>query len=422
MARAAKGLAVIAKGLRPLAVEIGDLTPDPRNARLHGDRNLAAIEASLRLYGQRKPLVVRREGMVVTAGNGTLEAARKLGWTHVAALVVDDDAAMATGYAVADNRTAELATWDEARLVELLQEVEDEYPSAELGFSEEEVSALLDSVQESSGVETAETEPTAPPKKPTSKAGRVYQLGPHRLLCGDSTDAEAVARLYGEEKARMVWTDPPYGVSYAAKNEMLNAYDKGSRNQTPIEGDDAEPEEVGELIRGVLAPIPRAQGAACYIAGANQVEIQTAMIEAATAAGYHIRWNLIWVKDNHVLGRADYLAKHETILYGWATDGPHLYSGHYRQSVFIVARPRASVDHPTMKPVALIEPMLMNSSNRDEIVADPFGGSGSTLLAAASAGRRCYTSEIYPAYCDVIRRRWGDYARANGIPPGPDAL
>ena len=140
----ASGYDWIAEQLRPLAVEVGALTPDPANARLHGARNLAALQASLRRYGQRKPVVVRREGMIVTAGNGTLEAAKALGWTHVAAVLVDDDATTATGYAIADNRTAELAEWDGAVLAQLLGALQaDEVPLEEVGFSDLELAALI---------------------------------------------------------------------------------------------------------------------------------------------------------------------------------------------------------------------------------------------------------------------------------------
>jgi hypothetical protein len=140
-------LAHIADPLRSLAVAVADLNPDPANARLHPDRNLGAIEASLRVYGQRKPLVVRREGMVVEAGNGTLEAAKRLGWTHVAAVLVDDDPITATGFAIADNRTAELAAWDEAALGKLLAELQAEDVDLEaLGWTDRELEQLLGAV------------------------------------------------------------------------------------------------------------------------------------------------------------------------------------------------------------------------------------------------------------------------------------
>lgn len=419
----APDLSSIIEDLRPLAVPIESLTRDPRNARMHDDRNLGSIMRSLERFGQRKPVVVNRRTGTLLAGNGTLTAALGLGWTHLAAVNVDDDPATATGYAVADNRTAELAEWDDAQLAELLQELEGTDVSlGDVGFSAEELGELLDGIEAETGEATPEAEAPKPPRKPRSKPGKVYRLGPHRLLCGDSTDAALIAKLYGEEKARLLWTDPPYGVSYSSKNEMLNTFDKGNRNQTPIEGDDAKPEEVEALVQAALSAIPRVEGAAIYVACANQLDLQVATIQGVTAAGFLLRWNLVWTKDNHVLGRADYLAKHETLLYGWATDGPHLFNGHHRQSTFEVPRPRSSPDHPTMKPVALIEPMLLNSSHRGEIVADPFGGSGSTLLAAARTGRRCFTSELTPGYCDVIRKRWGAYAREAGVDPGPDAL
>lgn len=149
----------IVEPLRPLAVEVKELAPDPQNARLHPIQNMKAIKESLRRFGQRKPLVVRREGMVVEAGNGTLEAAKALGWSHVAAVLVDDDATTATGFAIADNRTGELATWDEAALAQLLGEISSEIPEVDLGFSEEDLASVLSAPASSEALTPPESFP-----------------------------------------------------------------------------------------------------------------------------------------------------------------------------------------------------------------------------------------------------------------------
>lgn len=407
--------AKITADLLPLARPISELTHDPRNARLHGAKNLAAIRASLERFGQRKPVVVRRSDGRVLAGNGTMDAALAIGWTHLACVMVDDTDPEAVAYGLADNRTAELADWNEEVLAQLMSELEAAGAEEGLGWTDRQVEALLADAAEARG-EDPGAEP--PPAVPVSVPGKVYQLGPHRLACGDSTNRELVAALYGEDRARMVWTDPPYGVAYAGKNEMLNAFGKGNSNQTPIEGDDASPEEVAALIASALGAIPRMPGAALYVACANCVEMLDAAKAGVSGSGFHARWTLAWIKDNAVLGRADYMARHETILYGWAPDGPHLFHGHHRQTTFEVPKPRSNGEHPTMKPVALIEPMIVNSSNPGDVVGDPFGGSGSTLIACAMTGRVCRTQELSPAYCDVIRRRWAAWALANGAEVG----
>ena len=413
----------IVEPLQHLAVLISDLTPDPANPRVHSDKNLSAIKNSLKRFGQRKPITVRREGMIVTAGNGTLQCARLLGWTHIAAVILDDDSMTAAAWGVSDNRTGELAGWDDDVLTTILGTINDDYPLPDLGFDDADMAALLHG--------------TAPPPDtanvpdpgvadqtvaPQSELGCVYQLGPHRVLCGDATDQGGVARLYGRDKARCIWTDAPYGVDNANKVEFLNQGDGGGRNTQQIAGDCLSPIELRDLVESVVELIPLMDGAAAYFAAPNGRDMQRAIEDGANLAGLLIRWTLVWAKNNHVLGRADYLGKHETILYGWATSGPHLFTGHYRQSVFSVDKPRANKLHPTMKPVELIEPMILNSTNLDEIVADPFLGSGSTLIACARTGRRCFGSELKPAYVDVIRKRWNEWAHAAGVDPGVDAL
>lgn len=230
-------LAWIAEDLRPLARPTADLNGDPRNARKHNKKNLSALEASLKKFGQRKPVVVRREGMIVEAGNGTLECAKRLGWTHVACVVVDDDDTSATGYALADNRTAELAEWDYEQLEELLLELREEDEDV-IGWSERDLEALLGDL--GSTPEGEDPGAGEVPVEPVSKPGVIYHLGPHKLLCGSSTDAEAVARLMAGEKARLMATDPPYLVDYDGTNH---------REPSAERCDEREGREHGALAR-----------------------------------------------------------------------------------------------------------------------------------------------------------------------------
>jgi len=187
--------------LRGLLTELEGLTPDPRNARLHSQRNVDAIAASLVKYGQRKPIVVREEGLIVEAGNGTLEAARSLGWTHLAAVIVDDDPSTATGFSLADNRTAELAEWDEEALASLLVEVGDDDAIRDLCWSESEVSEILERVTPEPELPEAPEEDRSTPSD--SIIGAVYSLGRHTLHCGDATE-------HGTAPADVSIVDPPY--------------------------------------------------------------------------------------------------------------------------------------------------------------------------------------------------------------------
>ena len=240
--RSVPDLAHVAEALRPLAVPVGELEADPRNARRHDERNLAAIRASLARFGQRKPLVGRRvDGrLVLEAGHGTLEAARALGWSHVAVLEVDEAEAEAQAFALADNRTAELASWDDESLRASLALVESAgVPLLDLGWTPAEVRDLEPVPQgEDPG-------PGELPASTSSVLGEVYQLGPHRLLCGDSTRRETWNRLQEGEPLRMVWTDPPYGVRNDEKVAFLEQAGRaGLRRREAIEGDADTPEQV----------------------------------------------------------------------------------------------------------------------------------------------------------------------------------
>jgi len=200
----ADDLSHIAEPLRRLAIPVSEFHLDPANARLHPERNLEAIKSSLARFGQRKPIVVRRDGMVIEAGNGTLEAARALGWTHLAAVIVDDDATTATGFSLADNRSGELAEWDDAALGQLLGGLRlDGFEVDVLGWTDEELDALLAGEPPATGASVAlqDDVPPEPAAVAVSKRGDLWFLGDHRLLCGDSTKAEDVQRLMNGERA-----------------------------------------------------------------------------------------------------------------------------------------------------------------------------------------------------------------------------
>ena len=366
---------------------IKDLTLDPKNARTHSQRNLDAITISLQQFGQRKPIVVTSQG-VVLAGNGTLEAAKGLKWDYIDVSVVpwDWDEKTARSYALADNRTAELADWDEAVLTEQLLELHDQEIDIEaLGFD-------MPQVIEAEPLNEDELPQEVEPKV---KHGDLWILGQHKMYCGDATEVDAYQKLLGEEMVDLVWTDPPYGVSYVGQGGMT------------IENDNLDIGALEEFLRESFnAMITFTKPGACwYVAAPSGNLFQAFSIPLSELEVW--RHTLVWVKDALVMGRADYHYRHESIFYGWTPGAAHQEPPDRKQdSVWEVPRPRSNKEHPTMKPIELITRAINNSSRANDIVLDPFAGSGSTLIGADQTRRRARVMEIDPKYCDVIIARW----------------
>jgi len=410
--------------VQQLSVE--QLSSDPANARKHGDHNLATIVASLRRFGQQKPIVIDKSG-VVRAGNGTLEAARQLGWETIAVVQTALESSEATAYAIADNRTAELAEWDNEVLMGTLEGLQLEDPDllAAAGFTDDELAAIADEFRED---DELDEDPTpAPPATPTTKPGDIYELGKHRLMCGDSTSEADVRALVGDTFVDAVVTDPPYNVAYEGK----------TADALTIENDEMGD---GEFYNFLLDAFTNAcqvtkPGGPMYVCHADTEGVN--FRNAYNAAGFELKQLLTWVKNSMVLGRQDYNWKHEPILYGWKPGAAHCWYGKfdkttvidddidlkklgkpelielinkYRNGEFPTAiresRPTVSVDHPTMKPVNLIAFMVRNSTREGDTVLDLFGGSGSTMSACEQLGRRARLLELDPKYCDVIVQRW----------------
>lgn len=370
-----------------MKISIAELSLDPKNARKHSQRNLEAIAASLLKFGQRKPLVVHRG--VVLAGNGTLEAARSIGWTEIEVSEVPDDwdDETAKAYALADNRTAELAEWDESELAkQLLELVEQDWDIAELGFE-------MPQVIETEPID--EDDVPEAPAEPKTKLGDVWQLGKHRLVCGDSTDLTVFDKLLGEEKVDLVWTDPPYGVAYVGQNGMT------------IENDNLDHAELTDFLRSAFNAIFAATkpGACWYVAAPSGNLFQCFSIPLYELEVW--KHTLVWVKSSLVMGRADYHYRHESIFYGWTPGAAHQTPPDRKQdTIWEFDKPRSNKEHPTMKPVELIERAIQNSSLAGQLVLDAFGGSGSTLIACEQTKRVARLIELDPKYCDVIVTRW----------------
>jgi DNA modification methylase len=383
---------------------IDKLLPYVRNARQHSDEQIAQIAASIAEFGFVNPILTGADGVLV-AGHGRLAAARKLGLPTVPVVVLDHlTPTQRRALVLADNRLAELATWDDALLRIELEALQDDGFDLDLtGFDADALAELL--ADEEPQIEGRTEDDAAPdvPEEPVSRPGDVWRLGPHRLVCGDATTAEAYARLFPDgERADMVFTDPPYNVNYAN-----SAKDKLRGKHRPILND-ALGEGFYDFLFDALALIMAHTRGAIYVAMSSS-ELDT-LQAAFRAAGGHWSTFIIWAKNTFTLGRADYQRQYEPILYGWPEGAQRHWCGDRDQGdVWQIKKPAKNDLHPTMKPVELVERAIRNSSRPGDVVLDPFGGSGTTLIAAEKSGRIARLIELDPKYVDVIVRRWQDF-------------
>lgn len=406
---------VIAADLAPLAVPVDELTLLPGNPRV-GD--VDAIARSLAAFGQRKPVVANRDGTVI-AGNHTLLAARQLGWDTVAAVWVDDDATTAHAYALADNRTAELGSYDDAALAALIAEVHgaDAELLAATGWSGDDLQDLLDRLAPEPGPLATDPDDVPEQAPAITAKGDVWRLGEHRLVCGDSSVPADVERLMGDDVADMVWTDPPYGVAYVGGySHAYTPKERLAMGGMTIANDELDLGQLRVFLRSTLGgPVLAAcrHGAAWFVASPEGPRFR-AYAEVLDDLGIW-RQTLAWVKDSLVMGRTDYHYRHESLIYGWVPGAAHTAPpDRTGDSVWEVPRPKQSERHPTMKPVALVTRAIENHTTRRGLILDPFAGSGTTIIAAQVTGRRAAAVEVDPHYCDVICKR---FEQATGVVP-----
>ncbi len=389
-------------------VPIAELQPWDKNPR-QNDRAVAKVADSIKRFGFGSPILARTNGEVI-AGHTRLKAASQLGIDRVPVRFLDLDPADARLLALADNKLGEIAEWDEILLAEILQDL-DPADAALAGFDASEVSELLASLQEA---ESFTGDPDDAPDladEASIKTGDLWILGRHRLLCGDSTNADDIAHLMGGLKADMVFTDPPYNVDYVGKTK------DALRIQNDSMGDAEFFAFLLSVHQNMLAHTR--QGGAIYVCHGDTAGM--IFRKALVDAGWLLKQCVIWVKQSIVLGRQDYHWQHEPILYGWAPGGAHHWHGDRKQStVWSIDRPMRSEEHPTMKPVELVERALANSSPRGGKVLDTFGGSGSTLIACEKAGRSAFLVEIDPRYCQVIIDRWQKFTGKTAELAGSD--
>lgn len=394
--------------MRDLAVQlrhIEALIPFARNSRTHSDAQVAQIAASIREFGWTNPVLVDGDSGII-AGHGRVLAARILGLTEVPCIEISDMTdAQKRAYVIADNKLAENAGWDKDLLAIELGELKGEGFDLELiGFDAIELGELMDL-----DVKPGLTDEDATPEvaeDTVSRAGDVWICGDHRVMCGDSTSLTDVERLMDGYKADLIITDPPYNV----------AYEGGTAQKLTIKNDSMSAASFYQFLLDAYNSMSAVakDGAGLYVfhADSEGVSFRRAMVDA----GFKLAQCCVWVKQSFVMGRQDYHWQHEPVLYGWKPTGAHRWCSDRKQStVWSFDRPQRNDVHPTMKPVALIEYPLCNSSRGGDVVLDPFGGSGTTLIACEKNSRSARLMELDPKYCDVIIRRWQDFTGQQAV-------
>jgi DNA modification methylase len=386
---------------------IDRLLPYIRNARTHTDQQVAQVAASIREFGWTNPILVAADGTII-AGHARLAAARKLKMTEVPVIVLDHlTEAQRRALVLADNRLALDAGWDEEMLrVELASLQEDGFDLDIVGFTDEELEDLLRDPEETRDGVTDEDAVPDEQETAITVPGDVWVLGDHRLLCGDATSMDAIQTVLAGGLADMVFTDPPYNVDYVGK----------TAKKLKI-GNDALGGKFYDFLREACTNVLAVTKGAIYICMSSS-ELHT-LFRAFTDAGGHWSTFVIWAKHHFTLGRSDYQRMYEPILYGWRDGTDHFWCGARDQGdVWFIKRPMANLEHPTMKPVELVERALRNSSKTQDTILDVFGGSGTTLIACEKSRRQARLIELEPRYCDVIVRRWQEYTGEKALLDG----
>lgn len=390
-------------------MNIEDVHPYDKNPRIN-ENGVEAVANSIKEFGWQQPIVVDRDHVII-AGHTRYFAAKHLNLTEVPVVIAEHlTPEQVKAYRIADNKTGELSEWDFSLLSLELNDLQNANVDLNsLGFQSEELEEIL-AGNNGNTVSEGETDPESVPEAPetaVSRPGEIYQLGKHRLMCGDSTSAEDVVRLMEGRQADMVYTDPPYGISY-------NGNPKGEEYQM-IENDDLRGNSLTDFLRKVfqnLKAVLRERGAFyIWYAPSNHIQFEQAIIDA----GLRSKQILIWHKGM-ILGRSNYHYAHEPCFYGCHANSNCDWFGDCSQpTVWDVKRDnRHSPLHPNQKPPALAQIALFNSSKPNHIILDLFGGSGSTVIACEQTGRVCRTMELDPKYCDVIRRRWAEFTSGEG--------
>nr|DAK41076.1 MAG TPA: adenine specific DNA methyltransferase [Caudoviricetes sp.] len=381
------------KEMQYYLADINDIITYIRNARTHSESQIAQIAASIKEFGFLSPILIAEDNTIL-AGHGRLAAARKLGLKQVPCVKESHlTETQRRAYIIADNKLSLNAGWDEDILAIELSELQGaDFDLDLLGFDESELASIFEDDKE---VEDDDFDVEEELNKPCfSKAGDIWTLGRHRLICGDSTKEETYRILMEGKKANLVVTDPPYNVNY-----------EGSAGK--IKNDNMNTDKFYNFLLDAFSNMEKvmADDASIYVFHADTEGLN--FRKAFNDAGFYLSGCCIWKKPSLVLGRSPYQWQHEPCLYGWKKKGKHQwYSGRRETTIWEFEKPKKNAEHPTMKPIALLAYPITNSSMSNTIILDPFGGSGSTLIACEQTDRSCYTIELDEKFCDVIVKRY----------------
>ena len=380
-------------------LQVADLRPWERNPRRIGGSAKAALKRSLADLGQFAPIIAQADGTIV-GGHQRIQAMKELGWESVRVTIPSRELTVDEFKRVLMSDNLPYGEF----LADILTEDFNRQELIEYG-APDDLMKMFDKQLRGGATDPDDTPEVQ--ERIISKLGDIWLCGDHRVMCGDSTIADDVTKLMDGKKADMVFTDPPYGVSYADKNKYLNAISRGNRIQTHIENDHMNLEDTSDFIFKAFTMIKNnlAHRSSYYITAPQGGDLMMMMM-MMQEAGLTLRHCLIWMKNNHVLGRTDYNYKHEPILYGWNEVHDFYGEGEHKFSVWEIDKPLKYDLHPTMKPIALIVNAILNSTKSGQLVLDIFGGSGSTMIACEQTKRKCLMMELSPAYVDVIVRRW----------------
>ncbi len=392
-------------------MKLSEIHPYEKNPRFNEDA-VESVANSIQKFGFRSPIVVAKDHIII-CGHTRFKAAQSLGLTEVPVVVAADlTPEQVQAYRIADNKTGEIAEWNYELLpLEIKELQEANFDLSLLGFDMEELDKLLNGEQENT-ISDGETDADAVPEvseEAVSKLGEIYQLGDHRLMCGDSTKAEDVARLMAGTKADLVFTDPPYGVSYRGVNNP------GGRQWEVIENDDLRGDKLSEFLlaafKNLKANLKEKRAFYIWYATSNHMQFE----EAIRLSNLRPKQVLVWNKGM-ILGHSDYHYAFEPCFYGChAEENCEWFGDRCQTTVWDIKRDNTrEYVHPTQKPTALACKAIFNSSQNGEIVLDLFGGSGSTLIACEQTGRINRSMEFDPKYADVIRKRWAEFKYGEG--------
>lgn len=375
---------------------IGALVPYARNARTHSPEQVDQIAASMREWGWTNPILIDEDGMVI-AGHGRLLAAHKLGFPDVPVMIAAGwTDAQKQAYVLADNQLALNAGWDMEKLAIEVNDLQGfGFDLGLLGFSDRELQRLTGG----GGLTDPDDVPEAP-ASPTAKIGDVWLLGPHRLVCGDSTDEGAVRAALGQEKPNLMVTDPPYGVEYDPKWRASAGVNNNKAKMGVVKNDDkADWREAWALFPGAVAYV--------WHAGRHASEVQASL----EACDFDVRSQIIWAKDRMALSRGHYHWQHEPCWYAVRKGSTGNWCGDRSQTTLwnIKSREDSGQGHGTQKPVECMKRPIENNSNPGEHIYEPFSGSGTTIIACEMTGRVCHAIEIDPVYVDVAVQRWQNF-------------